>query len=1164
MRQSVRRVRGGLVLGMLLGLAAPAFGQSLAPAQARFNEVRNVQPTRKADVKSESATILDRSISVNVRNMPLLEALQVVAKAGNVTLTYTSEVAKVRSKVTLDEKDIPLMRALTKLLAGTPLIARAVPPNEIVIASRDATMKDSASVSGRVVDTLTKSPISGVNVGIDGTNRRVVTKEDGTFAIRNITPGRYTLSFRRLGYASSQRTVTLEADQEFRVSVSMASVANSLTEVVTTGAGERQKLEVGNVISTVNADSIMKTTPVATMSQLLANRVPGVVALTGSGAVGSPTRLRVRGLSSIELDNGPMIIVDGIRISNASQTTQLNSIYSGVVGGAGTNDLSSRLDDLDPNSVESIEVLKGPSASTMYGSDAANGVIIIKTKRGRAGPTRWNFFADRHNQIQVKDYDYPVTQVGYALAGGYAPTVNCGLAQQLQGQCIPIPGDVVGFNQLADPRFTPQARGYSQSFGANVSGGVQQLQYYMGGTYLSQLGTAKLPNVTAEYVKAGRGGNDLPDAVLRPNARTDASANGRMTGTFFGNSDFSLGATFISQYQRVGNDGMSALSGTPRAPTDTTPITQGWETYYATRDNHIRHILGNAQTNWRPNWWGAAISGVTTYGWDYSLNDDQYYAPKGSCKPLCAQGSQDQGVLGYINAGRRSDFTQTLDGRATVAVPLSSWLRSTSNLGGRFEKRNWWDLYGNAANLRLGQRFYAANGAKNINDIGDARATAGWYYEQTFNAIERYYLNIGFRQDASSALGQDAKQPIYPKWNASWLVSQEPFFPWKDKVDIFRLRGAIGRAGVLPTTNARVRTYAVSGSFVTEQDTLSKTGGATGSYAQITGAGNPEIRPERSQEMEAGFDLDMFNSRFHLGYTHYDKSTHDAVEGGPVAGSVGADVTYYYKQNVGDVSNKGDELETSFRVLDGPLVSYSINANLTTRSNKLVKINPGVITFSSVSASGDLYTGNDSRIVPGYPLFGRWAYPILAYSDANGNGYIDPDEVRVGDSLVYVGPTEPKRTMYVGHTLGFLNNRLNINANFAYQSGQTQFNSDRKARALNLSAAQTSGSLEDQACVVASQANGARRATDWCFMETVKVLRWQDLSVNYQLQPSLARKVRAQSASLTFSATNLALWSNFHGRDPGLNNQPVNGNAVVAGSNFAAPREYGFRVSLGY
>ncbi|HEU4643681.1 MAG TPA: TonB-dependent receptor plug domain-containing protein [Gemmatimonadaceae bacterium] len=1136
-----RLARAQSIAGVAAVDVTPATGQFITPAPV------------DADVP-----VLRSVMSVDLHDVPLRDALREFARQAGGHLMYDESVVSRAARVTLHATRITLGAALRQALAGTDIKAFVTRGGQVVVLKRVPTaaeLQDSATVRGRVVDSATNAPVPQAMVEVDGTKQRVIGNDEGVFLLRDVPAGTHVITAHRLGYKPVRVTVVLEAGADTTIRLALTKVASVLQEVVTTGAGERQKLEVGNSIVTVNADSVMSVTPAATVSQLLANRLPGLLATPGSGAVGAPTRLRIRGLSSIESDNAPIIIVDGIRISNDAKSEVNNSMYAGVVGGTGANNLSSRLDDIDPNTIESIEVMKGPAASTLYGSQAANGVIIIKTKQGHAGPPRWNVYADRRELTQVKDYDYPVQQLGYPLAGGAGPNPNCGIVGISNGSCIPIPGKVLGFNMLRDPRFTPQANGYTQSFGANVSGGNEGLQYFLGGTYLDQLGTAKLPDVNINYIEAGRGGQPLAEETIRPNARTDASATARITGRFLGNSHFAIGTSFMSENQRVGNDGMSGLLTAPRFPTDTSPVA-GWDNWYGSRTESLKHVIGDANINWQPKWWGGNVfSGTFTYGWDFSLNDDQYYAARGSCKPLC-NGSQDQGLKGYINGGRRSDLEQTLTVGGSVNLPVASWLETQSRFGGNYQKSTTYELYGNASDLGVGRKFYTARGTKFISDIGDEQALAGWYFEEQLNMRRnRLFFTVGLRQDAASSLGETVK-PIYAKYNASWVLSEEPFFPFKDHISLFRIRFATGNAGVMPSSTAKLRTYAMQGNYVLDN------GSPTGDFAELGSPGNPGLRPEHSREYEGGFEMELFQSRLSLDATWYRKYTWDAIDRGPVAGSLGPAVVRPELLNVGDVVNHGFELGATVRVLDRDPVSYSITGNVTSRSNKLQKIAPGMVTFLSLSASGDLYTGNDSRIVEGYPLFGRWARPILGWNDDDHNGIISPNEVRVGDSLTYVGPTEPKYTAYMSHHLGFLRNRLTVDANFAYSNGMTQFNQLRKSMLSSLAIGQGFGSLKDQACIAAAQQSWPHPSTDWCFMETVKVLRFQDLSVGYMLPQRIAASVGAKSATVRFTASNLTHWSNYHGMDPGINTTPVSGNAVVAGSAFAAPREYGVRVQL--
>lgn len=1155
-----------IVCYLLIGTTTSAIAQQ-SPLAAK------TQFPRTTVELDEPKSALDRVIDVSFRNVPLEEGLQAVARAANIRLTCLVDSSVPRPRVTLRNKQITVQASLELLLKNTGMRAVLVAPNDIVITKHrkddnqdQKVIRDSASIQGRVIDSSTSRPLSNVVISI-GDRIRGMTSEDGVFVIRNLPAGQYTISLRRLGYNSQRRTITLSEDQTLSLNISLTAAPSTLAEVVTTGAGERTKLEVGNAVTTINVDSLMQVTPVATVSDLLKNRIPGVQTILGTGAVGAPTRIRIRGISSIQSDNSPIVIVDGIRVSTASTTDVNNVFYAGVTGGTmsakqAANDLSSRLDDIDPNTIASIEVMKGPAASTLYGSDAANGVIIIKTKRGQAGPTRWNMYVDNTALVRPKDYDYPIQALGFPRRGNAQIRIPCGLENLYLGTCVPVPGETIGFNMLKDSRFTPQGTGHNRTVGVNVTGGMPMIQYYLGGTYLDQLGTAKLPEVNVRWIESARDGQPLSQRIVRPNARSNAAGTGRLSGGFGKRGDYAIGATFASQYQRVGNDGMASLLGggtdIPRLPTDTTPL-QGFTGWYGTRSQRVKHTTANIQMSWRAGWRGGelfAMNGV--YGWDLASTNDTYIAPRGSCEPLCAN-ANDPGLLGFISTGRQSDFTQTLNLGGVVTLPITPWLQSQSRFGGNYVQNDIDNLYGSNDRLIPGMGIYGAGGTQRIQQIGDYRGTVGGYFEQNLNARQTLFLTMGLRKDAGSALGRTVT-PVYPKWNGSWVISQEPFFPesWSAIASMVRLRFAYGSAGVMPSSSARIRTYSLTTGF-TAEDGLSN-----GYFARISDPGNLAVRPERSSEYEGGFDLEFLDSRFIVGFTRFGKKTKDAIVSTSTAPSLGLNTLGTLMLNVGDVENRGSEFESSFRLVDRRTVSYTVNANIATSSNKLVQIAQG----SAIPQQCTLTCGGiASTITEGYPLFGRWAFPMIAWDDVNGNGFIEPAEVKVGDSLKFVGPSTPTRTMYLGHTLGFMDNIFTVRMNFSYSGGMVQYNRARQSSASYRAVITGPGalSLRDQACLVVAKVEYTNeRQTDWCYMERVKVWRLQDMSLSFMAPPSIARMVRASSASLTLSGSNLHLWSNFNGIDPNINTSPVNGNETVAGSAFPTPRTYGFRIQLSY
>src|SRR5437867_6828201 len=240
------------------------------------------------------------------------------------------------------------------------------------------------AVRGRVTEKGTAQPIPSVQVTILVGTQRLggVTDNSGVYVIRGIPPGTVTVRAQRIGFAPEEQTATIADGGDVEVNFSLVRAVTQLEAVVSTVTGPQSRREVGNSIATVPADSIAKEAPITNVSELLQARTPGVQVLQGSGETGSSASIRIRGTSSLSLNNEPLIILDGVRIDN-----------SPVPQGVGTRTLTStpmnRLNAIDPNEIASMDIVKGPSAAALYGTAAANGVVIITTKRGTSGAARW-------------------------------------------------------------------------------------------------------------------------------------------------------------------------------------------------------------------------------------------------------------------------------------------------------------------------------------------------------------------------------------------------------------------------------------------------------------------------------------------------------------------------------------------------------------------------------------------------------------------------------------------------------------------------------------------------------------------------------------------------------------------------------------------------------
>jgi TonB-dependent SusC/RagA subfamily outer membrane receptor len=263
-----------------------------------------------------------------------------------------------------------------------------------------------ATITGRITAKETSQPLPDARVIVIGTSVSTSSAEDGKYTLRNVPPGSVTIQVLRVGYRSLKRIVQVTAGGTATSDFTLEVAVAQLEEVVTTATGQARRVELGNAVSTVDVAKAAEVSEISTTADMLTAKAPGVVVLPGTTLGGAPT-VRVRGVSSISLSNAPIWVVDGVRIATDNLTS-------------GTDTRFSLLNNLNPDEIEDIEIVKGPSAATLYGTDAANGVVVVTTKKGRAGASRWSFGGEYGNVDDRNDYPDMYANWGPARDDGSA------------------------------------------------------------------------------------------------------------------------------------------------------------------------------------------------------------------------------------------------------------------------------------------------------------------------------------------------------------------------------------------------------------------------------------------------------------------------------------------------------------------------------------------------------------------------------------------------------------------------------------------------------------------------------------------------------------------------------------------------------------------------
>jgi len=1036
-------------------------------------------------------------------------------------------------------------------------LVRAAFFGTLAIGSAVAQTPQQGTITGRVTDAATGQPVSAAQISIVGTNLGTQANTEGQFTLRGVSAGSVELRVLRVGYGEVKQAVNVTAGQTATANIQMRSVVTTLAPVVTTATGEQRRVEVGNAIAQVDAAKIVETQAVSNVADLLTARAPGVMVIPGT-QTGAGVRVRVRGTSSLSLTNNPIYVIDGVRVEGATGSSTVS------VGGT----TPSRVGDLNAEEIENIEIVRGPSASTLYGTDAANGVIVITTKRGVAGRTQWTYYTE---QTALQDRNHYPTAFRAWRTGTTATTnstvsntVQCFLSQVAAGTCTQ--DSVTSFNLVEDDDATPFGIGYRQQHGLQLRGGSETIRYFAHGEYEDEDGVTKVPKFEERYM-ASRGLSLLPNQKS-PNHLTKATARTNLNVTLSPTADLALNAGYISQDLRLpqsddsGTNGIGAnIFGGPgfkfnrNAAGDTL---YGWreytprDTYQSETRQGIERLITSANMNWRPREWLAVRSNG---GLDYINRVDTQLCRFDDCANI---GDNRQG---YKEDNRSNFYTYSFSTAATATYRLQESIESKTTAGLQYGRilfnRN--GAFGRF--LAPGTVTLSDAGLQEVEEATTESRTLGGYIEQNFAFRDRLFVTGAVRSDRNSAFGAEFETVFYPKLAVSWVVSDEAFFPRPDFLNQLRLRTAYGASGVQPGTTDAVQFYSA---------TKGRYQGESADYTGVvfTALGNRDLKPERSTELELGVDGTFWNSRLTTEVTFYNKSSKDALVERVLAPSVGTGNTVRF-ENLGEVRNRGWEVLVNARLIQRRALGWDVTLNGSTNDNELVSLGglPNIVLSSTLQNR------------EGYPLNGWWSRRLVGFSDKNNDGIIANTgctqltkdngpacEIVVTDTNVFNGYSSPKREAALSSGIELLNGRLRLSGMLDYKGGHKVYNNSERIRCasrFNCAGLLTrDASLQEQARTVLVREHPSRSVAG--FLEDGDFVRFRELSLAYTLPEAwIARYLRGRSAVASASVRNVGvIWTKFTGTDPEAFG--TTGDSPSSFQAFAPPTYFSFRLNLGF
>ena len=983
--------------------------------------------------------------------------------------------------VSVGHRRSPVRRVLPLLAVALALVVGAT--TTLAAQQPDAS---SGIVAGTVVTERGGVAIPSVTVLVEGTDRGAVTDAAGRFRITGVDGQSVRVTARRIGYRPE--TVAARVGDE-SVRIALAERAVELNSVVVTGtAGATQRREIGNAVSQINASDIVATAPVQNVQELLNGRAPGVNIIQSSGQAGAGSRIRIRGAASLSLSNEPLIYVDGVRVDNTQASGPTSQAF-------GSRPIS-RWNDFNPEDIESIEVIKGPAAATLYGTEASNGVIQIITKRGTAGKPRFDvtvrqgaqWFQDPEGRIETNWGEVP-------LAGGGLDTTSL---------------DIV---ELENSRGTPIFRaGQTQEYNLSVGGGSSLIRYYVGGAMNRDEGVEESNKLT-RY-------NGRLNLTLTPSAKWDVAANlGYTTGrTDIGFESGGGGVTWTTYFalpQNLDSPTRGFYSGPPEA------YTQGFEIF-----QDVNRFTGSLTFNHRPFSW---FNHRLIAGTDRLNEDNEEIGQRNDQLAVFFSelGGGADGTNGYMDVSTRDVRNNTLDYVASARAGLTPTLLSTTSFGAQYYVK---EIRRRAV---YGETF-PAPGFKSLQTLGNREVdeddiipnkTLGFFLQQQMSWRDRLFVTGAVRADDNSAFGSNFDRAYYPKISASWVASDEPFFQ-VPSLSALKLRAAYGESGQQPDAFASVATYLAGGNGTITPGAL----------------GNPDLGPERSRETELGFDAGFLDDRAGVEFTYFKGTTRDAIlrrgvapstgSGGIPDANTGVGIQFF---NAGRVERHGIELLLRGTPVQSRNATLDLSFNIGTNDNKIESLgtNPDGTPIDVVSI--DAY--NEHRV--GYPV-GSWfrtrvvsasldpatgeAINVLC-DDGNGGAVACGSAPRV-----YLGNGVPKREgAFTGALTFFQNFRLATMVDF--KGGYKKLDGLHRVRCHLFNECRVNFyPSEFDARYVAAVQSGTSLIDD--LIRDASFTRLREVSFTYTLPSQLAQRLGGSAASVTLAGRNLHTWTKWPGIDP--------------------------------
>jgi TonB-linked SusC/RagA family outer membrane protein len=959
------------------------------------------------------------------------------------------------------------------------------------------------TVSGKVVSQGENAGIPGVNVTLKGGTTGTVTDAGGNYAIP--APGDGTLVFSYIGFATQE----VRIDGRQSVDVTMSPDVKALSEVVVVGYGTQRRKDVTGAIASVSEAQI-RAVPVTNINQTLQGRAAGVLVSQGDMRPGGGLRVRIRGVSSINSGVEPIYVVDGM-------------ILQGTIN------------DLNPNDIESVDVLKDASAAAIYGARGANGVVIITTKRGKAGQLNVNYdtwfgFQDIIKRLPMMNAGQYAqlrrdAEANVAAQAGRAPRPDEQLFTELERTTLTN-------GESYDWQDALLQRGSVQNHSLTLAGGSENTRFYVSGNYLNQQGIiihSKFQRLGLRVNLDQKMNEKLRFGTSLNLSRTTENVVGGPTGNALGGSSTATGIFY------------NALSASPLFPFTNPDGTYPLQVLPGSQ----AHPIANAKliTDQRPgNRLVGTLFGVytlvpgldlrTSVSVDVFGRQRNYYAPR----TVLAGAS----VNGYALIENETWRDWLWENTLTYNKTLGEKHNFTALAGFSMQRRR--NEYNSASaqgfsNDILTYKNLSAGSVRNApQSLFTQWSLSSWIGRLNYGFADKYLLTLTGRVDGSSRFGPENKYGFFPSGSVAWRFSEENFLKSLGLFSNGKLRvsyGALGNQDI-----ALYRSFTQFSSNNANNYSFNNTVG-TGIVNTDQFLGNPAIKWESAVQFNAGVDLGLWGDRLSLTADYFVTNNEDLLQNRPLPVTSGYLNTLY---NIGAVRNSGVELSLNGVILDGPF-RWDASANWSAYKNEITSL---------VGDVNEIINGNEILRV-GEPLGARYDYLYggvwqegeniirpggvagvpgdMKIVDVSGDGKIDAADQTI------VGRTQPK--WFGGFTNNFAYKGFSLNAFFNFVYGNDvvnrvwDFYMDGRGTVINnLTDMERRWTPENPSDIPRATIDFRHYNNSSRYMDDGSFLRLRTLTLAYDLPAAATRAIRLKSLRVYTTAQNLFTVTNYRGFDP--------------------------------